>query len=154
MRLAVCAMLLGCGICYSQLFKVELPSQAKPCEIQAASELKGYLEKIARERLTVAGEGNVVFHVGDTEFARQKGLVGLQDEEWWSSPSAIRLCSLARHTRHVHAVCHFLKTCSMSTGGAIEDYVPSDRRTHGLVSGKPPSPIGTSTARIARRPPD
>lgn len=126
MRLAVCAMLLGCGICYSQLFKVELPSQAKPYEIQAASELKGYLEKIARERLTVAGEGNVVFHVGDTEFARQKGLVGLQDEEWVVKSFGNQVVLIGGGTRGTfYAVCHFLEdVLDVHWWSEFEDYVP------------------------------
>ena len=54
-------------------FEVRLPDNPKPWEKTAAEELKHYLGLCLGDNpLTVEGRDGVVFHVGDTKFAREK----------------------------------------------------------------------------------
>ncbi len=54
-------------------FEVRLPAEPKPWEKTAAGELEHYLPLCLGDNpLTVEGMDGVVFHVGDTEFARGK----------------------------------------------------------------------------------
>ena len=64
---------------------VDLPKSAKPWERTAACELTNYLNQVVSDgRVFVVGRSDVIFHVGDTAFARGKGLGtdSLADEEW------------------------------------------------------------------------
>lgn len=64
--------------------EVRTPAEAKPWEKTAVEELRTYLGKVATSgKVTIAG-GDAVFHVGDTDFAKAKGLgvADLKDEEW------------------------------------------------------------------------
>ena len=64
-------------------FKVQGPTDPKVWEKTAVEELEHYLGLcLGGNRLTVDGHDGVVFHVGDTEFAKKKGLDGFKDEEW------------------------------------------------------------------------
>ena len=68
-------------------FKVQLPDEPKPWEKTAAEELEHYLSLCLGDNpLTVDGQDGVVFHVGDTAFARKKlasqGGGVFKDEEW------------------------------------------------------------------------
>ena len=66
------------------IFEVVVPTVPRPWETTAADELKSALSKRVSERLTVEGMENVRFHVGDTGFAAEKGLLSaaFEDEEW------------------------------------------------------------------------
>jgi len=66
-------------------YEVKFPANPKPWEKTAADDLKAYVEKcLGKEDLTAGGVKNPVFHVGDTELAKAKGLSSaqLKDEEW------------------------------------------------------------------------
>ena len=53
-------------------FRIILPAEPKPWEKNAAEELEHYLRLcLGENRMTVEGLDAIVFHVGDTEFARQ-----------------------------------------------------------------------------------
>lgn len=65
--------------------RVVTSETAKAWEKTAAAELTEYLAKVATGgRVTVDGRDGIVFHVGDTALAAEKGLDGarLADEEW------------------------------------------------------------------------
>ena len=52
-------------------FRIVLPDEPKPWEKTAAEELEHYLGLcLGGNRLTVEGQGGVVFYVGDTAFVR------------------------------------------------------------------------------------
>ena len=60
-----------------------LPPEPKAWEKTAAAELREHLKlRVPVDGLTVDGEHDVVFHVGRTPLAKEKGLDSLQDEEW------------------------------------------------------------------------
>lgn len=66
-------------------FAIDMPVDVKPWEKTAECELTNYLARTALNGLVRIGGGDgVVFHVGDTAFARAKGLgaESLKDEEW------------------------------------------------------------------------
>ena len=70
--LCVCATLWG-----GAGFSVVVPDEPKAWERTAAEELEHYLGMCVDGcPLTVEGQGDVVFYVGDTAFAREHGLVG------------------------------------------------------------------------------
>ena len=72
-----------CGRAVAATFSVALPSEPKPWEKTAADELKTWLSQAAKDgEVRIGGCDAVVFHVGDTDFAREKGLVGLEEEQW------------------------------------------------------------------------
>ena len=72
-----------CGSVVAAPFSVSLPVTPKPWERTAAEELKTWLVQAAEDgEVSVGGCEGVVFHVGDTEFAKARGLVGLEDERW------------------------------------------------------------------------
>lgn len=61
------------------------PSDPKPWEKTAVKEFGDFFMRVCLQgKVTVTGLDGVVFHVGDTEFARSKGLGSdsLEDEEW------------------------------------------------------------------------
>lgn len=63
---------------------VKTSPDARPYELTAANELRTYLKRVfSGGGLTVDGNGTVVFHVGDTALAREKGLGAetFKDEE-------------------------------------------------------------------------
>ena len=85
--LVVLAAVAGCTVAPEDAgpFKTELAPDAKVWERTAAQELETYLGQVADGgRVTVEGRDDVVFHVGDTAFAKANGLssAALQDEEW------------------------------------------------------------------------
>ena len=68
---------------WSTAFRIVLPDEPKSWEKTAAEELEHYLGLcLGGNSLTVEGQGGVVFHVGDTAFARENGVSGCKDEEW------------------------------------------------------------------------
>ncbi|MBQ2628980.1 MAG: DUF4838 domain-containing protein [Kiritimatiellae bacterium] len=102
------AMLFGC----SSQFEVRGPERPKPWEKSAVDELNHYLGLCADgRRLTVGGSG-AVFHVGDTQFARGKGLSpdSFKDEEWVVKSFGRNVVLAGGGTRGtLYAVYHFLE---------------------------------------------
>ena len=121
-------------------FEVRGPENPKPWEKTAAEELEHYLGLcLGRDgarlsqyanSITVEGRSGVVFHVGDTAFAREKGLIGrvrrtrrdgglgeaalpvLQDEEWIIKSFGRDVVLVGGGTRGtLYAVYHFLEDC-------------------------------------------
>ena len=92
-------------------FKVEGPTNPKAWEKTAVEELDHYLGLcLGGNRLTVDGQDGVVFHVGDTEFAKKNGLVGFQDEEWCVKSFGHDVALVGGGTRGtLYAVYHFLE---------------------------------------------
>ena len=92
-------------------FVVQGPTNPKAWEKTAVEELEHYLDvRLGGNRLTVEGQDGVVFHVGDTEFAKQKGLVGLKDEEWCVKSFGRNVALVGGGTRGtLYAVYHFLE---------------------------------------------
>ena len=65
-------------------FTIVRPPSPKPWESSAAGELRTYLDRVTLGDVTVDGNEDVVFHVGDTKLAVEKGLSSatFKDEEW------------------------------------------------------------------------
>ena len=66
-------------------YEIKLPDAAKPWEKTAAKELGDYLKRLASDGKVIVGDaGEATFHVGDTAFARGKGMGvdAFADEEW------------------------------------------------------------------------
>ncbi|MBR2837429.1 MAG: DUF4838 domain-containing protein, partial [Kiritimatiellae bacterium] len=75
----------ACAAPSSRNYEIRLPNHAKPWEKTAAQELGDYLKKLASDgSVSVGGASEAVFHVGDTAFAREKGMGAgaFADEEW------------------------------------------------------------------------
>ena len=93
-------------------FRIVLPDEPKPWEQTAAEELEHYLGIcLGGNPLTVGGQDGVVFHIGDTEFAR-KNLPNLADEEWLIKSFGRDVVLVGGGTRGtLYAVYHFLEDC-------------------------------------------
>ena len=81
---SLCGFLLsGCGP-KGPLYEARTDAGASVWERTAARELTNYVSRVVTNRFTVGGEAGVVFHVGDTAFARQHGIAAkdLKDDEW------------------------------------------------------------------------
>lgn len=65
-------------------FTIARPSAPKAWEKGAAKELDTYLNRVTLGEVSVDGQEDVVFHVGDTEFSAEKGLssTAFGEEEW------------------------------------------------------------------------
>ena len=66
-------------------YRIDMSSDAKQWEESAGEELAHYLPLLAKDgQVTVEGMDGVVFHVGDTAFAKEHGLASsrFRDEEW------------------------------------------------------------------------
>ena len=93
-KLKTLCFCIGVGMCFAHAaaesrFSVVSPSEPKSWERTAAKELEACLSQAIGEGAVSVGadaaRGDArppVFHVGDTEFAKAKGLVGLEDERW------------------------------------------------------------------------
>lgn len=105
----VCAAL--CGSVAATPFSVLLPAEPKPWERTAAKELETWLSQAAKGgEVSVGGHDAAVFHVGDTEFAKARGLAGLEDERWVvrSFGGNVVLNGGGSHGA-IYAVSHFLE---------------------------------------------
>ena len=123
---ALSAML--CGSVASAPFSVSLPSDPKPWERTAADELKTWLSQAtAGGEVSVGGCDAVVFHVGDTDFATRKGLVGLEDEKWVIRSFGGDVVLNGGGTRGcLYAVSHFLEDfCGVRWWSDDEEDVPA-----------------------------
>lgn len=96
-------------------WSISLPAAAKPWEATAASDLEEYLcRRLGGKKLRVNGQDRLVFHVGDTEFAKRKGLASVDlDDERWIIRSFGRDIVLNGGGRRgcLYAVSHFLEDC-------------------------------------------
>ena len=105
------------------------PETPKPWEKTASSELKDYLKRICTdEAVSVGGERDVVFHVGDTELAVSNGLSSatLKDEEWVIRSFGRDVVLNGGGTRGcLYAVYHFLEDqCNVRWWYGGEEDVP------------------------------
>ena len=101
-------LLVGC----SRQFKVCGPDEPKAWEKTAVAELNHYLELCSEDRNVKIGRLPAVFHVGDTAFARAKGLVpdSFADEEWCVKSFGRDVVLVGGGTRGtLYAVYHFLE---------------------------------------------
>lgn len=110
-------------------YSVVGPKDPRPWEKTAQAELSGYLKRIVRGSLSVGGRQDVVFHVGDTDFARQKGLTSrlMADEQWIvrSYGNDVLLNGGGTHGA-LYAVYHFLEdSCGVRWWSQVEEDVPS-----------------------------
>ena len=116
--IGVAVLIVGC----SGKFEVRGPDEPKAWEKSAAEELRHYLGLcLGRDGarpsrclhpLTVEGLDGVVFHVGDTAFARAKGLSpdSFADEEWCVKSFGREVVLVGGGTRGtLYAVYHFLE---------------------------------------------
>lgn len=109
---------------------ISMPKSPQPWERTAAAELTNYLSQVSRSgAVRMAGADGVVFHVGDTDFARRKGLgaADLQDEAWvvksWGGD--VVLAGGGMHGT-LYAVSHFLEdVCGVRWWMDGEEDVPA-----------------------------
>ena len=91
------------------------PESPKPYEKTAANELKEYLKRVFEGgELSVDGARDVRFHVGDTQFARERGLAptSFKDEEWAIKSFGGDVVLAGGGSRGtLYAVFHFLEDC-------------------------------------------
>ena len=127
-------------------FRIVLPDESKPWEKTAAEELEHYLRLcLGENRMTVEGKDAIVFHVGDTEFARQNlpNLVNsangttttnyqlpttnLADEAWCIKSFGRNVVLAGGGTRGtLYAVYHFLEDeCGVRWWGDNDEDVPA-----------------------------
>ena len=96
----------------SRQFEVRGPDAPKVWELTAVEELNHYLELCAAGRQVTVGWRGAVFHVGDTAFARTKGLSpsSFKDEEWCVKSFGRDVVLVGGGTRGtLYAVYHFLE---------------------------------------------
>ena len=108
---------------------VETPAVVRPWEASAAKELETFLPQVAAGgRMTLAGEVGVRIHVGDTEFARTRGLGSdsLKDEEWVVKSFGRDVVVNGGGTRGaLYAASHFLEdACGVMFLNDRETFVP------------------------------
>lgn len=110
--------LLGCGTPVDRTksaapAKVVAPSAPQAWEKTAAVELTNWLYQVtAQGRVRVDGTDGIVFHVGDTDFAKEKGLgsSAFKDEEWCVKSFGKDVVLNGGGTRGaLYAVYHFLE---------------------------------------------
>ncbi len=102
------ALLAGC----SGKFEVRGPDEPKAWEKTAVAELDHYLERCSEDRRVTVGRCPAIFHVGDTAFARAKGLSpdSFADEEWCVKSFGRDVVLVGGGTRGtLYAVYHFLE---------------------------------------------
>ena len=110
-------------------FSVVGPDAPKAWERTAVEELRHYLGLcLGQSKLTVEGKGGVVFHVGDTAFARDRGMSpdSLRDEEWLVKSFGRDVVLVGGGTRGtLYAVYHFLEDeCGVRWWGDDDEDVP------------------------------
>ena len=112
-------------------FRIVLPDEPKPWEKTAAEELEHYLRLcLGENRMMVEGLDAIVFHVGDTAFARQNGghgVTALPDEEWCIKSFGRNVVLTGGGTRGtLYAVYHFLEDeCGVRWWGDGDEDVPA-----------------------------
>ena len=127
---SVVAFVLTVAIASSTVaYEVRLPPTPQSWEKTAAEELKSYLGRLAEgNSVKVAGE-EAVFHVGDTDFAREKrlGAKDLHDEQWVVRSFGRDVVLVGGGTRGtLYATYHFLEDCcGVRWWSDTEEDVPS-----------------------------
>ncbi len=115
-------------------WQVQLPEAPSPAEVTARQELEHYLEAVAGSSLTVDGDGDVTFYLGDSDFSRSLGIdaATLADEEWLIRAEAGNVALLGGGERGtLYAVYHFLEDqLGVRWWGPGEETVP---RREGLA---------------------
>ena len=87
-RFLLLVVLVSVGFCTrADAYSIVCPDEPRPWEATAVETLRHALGQcVADGQLTVAGAGDVIFHVGDTAFAKEKGLpvipFGTAVQEW------------------------------------------------------------------------
>ncbi len=113
---------------YAQSYAIKGPAAPKPYEANAVKELGDYLAKRIDGTLTVGGYSPVVFHVGDTEFAKAHKCFSsdLQDEQWVIKSVGSDIILNGGGTRGaLYAVYHFLEDyCDIHWWSEYEEYIP------------------------------
>lgn len=110
--LVLCEPICAEGKIAESLFMAKTSVSAPIYERTAANELTNYVGRAVCSRFTVDGHAGVVFHVGDTAFARKHGLVApkMQDEEWCVRSFGRDVVLVGGGTRGtLYAVSHFLE---------------------------------------------
>lgn len=109
-------------------FQVVLSQNPQPWEKTAEQELGEFLSRRVSRELTVGGEKGIVFHVGDTALAAEKGILSskLPDEQWVirSFGKDIVLNGGGNHGA-LYAVYHFLEDfCDIRFWSEVDIDVP------------------------------
>lgn len=125
-RLTVVVLMAAVGT--ASAYDIRLPKDPEIWEKTAAEELGAYLGKLADgNSVKVAGE-EAVFHVGDTAFARSKGLGEreLKDEEWVVRSFGRDVVIAGGGSRGtLYATYHFLEdNCGVRWWSDVEEDVP------------------------------
>ena len=128
MRKTTLICLAVAAVVYAQSYTINGPSTPKPYEATAMKELGDYFAKRIDGTLTVGGKSPVTFHVGDTEFAKIKGLLSsqFQDEEWIIKSFDNNVVLNGGGTRGaLYAAYHFLEDyCDIHWWNEYDEYVP------------------------------
>lgn len=111
-------------------YGVVLPDDPKPWERTAAVELTNYLARVVGDgAVRIVGRGEVLFHVGDTALAGERGLVSARmDEEQWRIVSCDTNIVLNGGGSRgcLYAVSHFLEDfCDVRWWGNDDEDVPA-----------------------------
>lgn len=107
--MAVVAMVLTLA---ARAYDVKCPADMKPWEMTAISELRTYLAQLATNGSVRVAGGEATFYVGDTKFARERGLeaASFRDEEWLVRNFGSDVVLVGGGTRGtLYAVYHFLE---------------------------------------------
>ena len=144
MRITALLTTVCAGVLFAQSYLVKGPENPKPHETTAVKELQEYLGRRIDGRLEIGGKSPVVFMVGDTELAKEHGLLSnkIEDERWIIKSIGDKVLINGGGTRGVlYATYHFLEDyCGIHWWSNWEDYVPkaSPLKLAALdVTGKP-----------------
>ena len=114
---------------YAAGWTVQLPDAPRPWEATAAKTLAETLAQRVTESLSIAGNCDIRFHVGDTAVAKARGLGGasLKDEEWVVKSFGSDVVINGGGSRGtIYAVSHFLEdVCEVRFWSDNETDVPT-----------------------------
>ena len=124
----IVALMAVCATAIAAPYEIRIPDESKPYERQAAKELETYLSKLVKDSLSVDGKKGVVFHVGDTSFAKGRGYCSadMTNEQWVVKSFGADVALLGGGTRGtLYAVSHFLEdVCGVRWWSPQEEHVP------------------------------
>ena len=113
--LVVVGILSAAGASIGATWSIDVPESARPWERAAAQDLETYLElRLGRNGISVDGVSPVVFHVGDTPMAKDRGVLSsqLKEDEWLVRSFGGDVVVNGGGTRGVrYAVSRFLEDC-------------------------------------------
>ena len=128
MKIVTFLSMMCAGALFAQSYFIKGPENPKPQERTAVKELKEYLERRIDGRLEIGGKSPVTFHVGDTELAKQQGVLSdkLEEERWVIKQVGETVIINGGGRRGVlYATYHFLEDyCGIHWWSNHEDYVP------------------------------